>query len=94
MKIRKGKVFNLFPAEMRDGEPHMTDCFINNHFMWLFEIMNEIEAFACWCLGIEHYFIIEFDKWDKKNCSCKPSLAADFKHCDYCKDYFDNKYGY
>lgn len=67
MKIRKGKVYGLFPVEMKDDGPHMMDCFMNNYMFWLFEIMNEIEAIACWCLDIPHYFIIDLQKEKEEN---------------------------
>lgn len=65
MKIRKGKIYNLFPVDIDEhGDVEMPDCFINNYFFWLFLIMNEVDAWACFCLGIPHQFIVEYDKED------------------------------
>jgi hypothetical protein len=61
-KIKTGKIYGIFPVEIIDDAPYMTDCFINNNFMWLFECMNEIEYWACAVLGIDHMFIIKLDK--------------------------------
>lgn len=63
MKKKTGKIYGLFPVWFDEfGESHMKDCFINNYFIWLFQIMNEIDALACLCLGKPHYFIIKLDK--------------------------------
>jgi len=58
----RGKIYGIFPVTMVDGVPDLDRCFINDNFMWLFEIMNHIDAIACSLLGIEHYFIIKIDK--------------------------------
>lgn len=62
MKNKTGKIYGIFPVEVIDGEVHMTNCFVNNYFIWLFEVMNEIESWACLVLGIPHMFIVKIDK--------------------------------
>lgn len=57
-----GKIYGLFPVTMINGVPDFNDCFINNHFMWMFEVMNSIEGLACALLDMDHYFIIKIDK--------------------------------
>ncbi len=58
----KGKIYGLFKVEEKENGFEMVDNFFNNHFFWLFLIMDSIEAFACWCLGIPHNFIIKIKK--------------------------------
>lgn len=62
-----GKIFGLFPVTIVDNVPDLDDCFFNNHFMWLFEILNSIEGFAASLVGVEHYFLIKMDKPKKNN---------------------------
>lgn len=66
-KDRTGKIYGLFPITISgtDGTPELNDCFMNNYFIWLFEVMNVIEGFACNVLGKEHYFLIKMDKKNK-----------------------------
>ncbi len=63
----KGKIYGIFDVEEKDGEMSMTDTFFNNHFMWLFHIMNEIDGLACLVLGIPHNFIITIIKEKDEN---------------------------
>lgn len=61
-----GKIYYMFPVEIIDDHPHMTDCFINNHCMWLFEALNSMEAIIWGLMGVEHMFVIKLDKKFRK----------------------------
>jgi hypothetical protein len=66
MENETGKIYYIFPVEIIDDHPHMKDCFINNHCMWLFEALNSMEAFIWGFMGVEHMFVIRMDKKFRK----------------------------
>jgi hypothetical protein len=63
--IQTGKIYGIFPVKIINNEPNLYDCFINNHFMWLFKILCEIEGLASAFVGVDHMFIIKIDKVKK-----------------------------
>ena len=60
-KIR-GYVFFIFPVDyiIETREVEMTDCWLNNHCLWLFEIINSFVGFFCDLFGVTSSFIISF----------------------------------
>ena len=57
-----GSIYGIFKMEIRGGIPVMKDCFFNNHFEWLFCLINEIDALAWALVGADHMFVIKLDK--------------------------------
>ena len=60
----KGTIYGIFEvAENEKGEMELIDNFVNRHFMWLFEMLIEIDGFICEViLGVEHHFVIKIKK--------------------------------
>ena len=56
MKI-EGYVY-FFPAycDSETDEVELKDCWLVRYFMWLFNIINEVEGVVCALRGIDHNF--------------------------------------